>query len=321
MSDDIDVSFVMTVYNKEYYLPSVLKALLNQTSVKNPEYIFVDDNSTDKSVEIIKNATKGVKNVTIIVNKENLGISPNTNKAIKEAKGEYVRLLDSDDIFPIDSTEKMLKLARTHNADMVYGNFVKTKMEPQLLTNIKMENFKYKYSKDALMLTLTSNFVRMGQLIKTSVLKNSQGADERVFIQDQSLPIRAAMHAKGAIKLNANVVLVPKEIGNFSGNKLQLDHDRFLACAYAIIDNPKLDSKYLKILYQKAVSAYWKLIRKSSKLPYWDDHFFLYVWNRMLPDVPDMEYLKMMKDTFLRIKGIRRTPQNVEFELKNAKKK
>ena len=37
-----DVSFVMTVYNKEYYLPAVLKALLNQTGLKNPEYIFVD---------------------------------------------------------------------------------------------------------------------------------------------------------------------------------------------------------------------------------------------------------------------------------------
>ena len=40
---DIDVSFVMTVYNKERYLPSVLKALLNQTGLKNPEFIFCDD--------------------------------------------------------------------------------------------------------------------------------------------------------------------------------------------------------------------------------------------------------------------------------------
>lgn len=42
MENEIDVSFVMTVYNKEYYLPSVIRALLNQTGLKNPEYIFVD---------------------------------------------------------------------------------------------------------------------------------------------------------------------------------------------------------------------------------------------------------------------------------------
>ena len=58
--NEIDVSFVMTVYNKEYYLPSVLKALLGQTGLKNPEFIFVDDLSTDKSVQIIKDMTKGV---------------------------------------------------------------------------------------------------------------------------------------------------------------------------------------------------------------------------------------------------------------------
>lgn len=51
---DIDVSFVMTVYNKERYLPSVLKALLNQTGLKNPEFIFCDDVSKDRSVEIIE---------------------------------------------------------------------------------------------------------------------------------------------------------------------------------------------------------------------------------------------------------------------------
>lgn len=41
MSDNaIDVSFVMTVYNKEYYLPSVLKALLNQTGLKKSRVYF-----------------------------------------------------------------------------------------------------------------------------------------------------------------------------------------------------------------------------------------------------------------------------------------
>lgn len=109
MSDNaIDVSFVMTVYNKEYYLPSVLKALLNQTGLKNPEYIFVDDLSSDRSVEIIREMTQGIPNVKIIANKENRGISVRINQGIAEAEGEYTRMLDSDDIFPLDSTERCL---------------------------------------------------------------------------------------------------------------------------------------------------------------------------------------------------------------------
>ncbi|MBO7556357.1 MAG: glycosyltransferase family 2 protein, partial [Alphaproteobacteria bacterium] len=77
---NIDVSFVMTVYNKEYYLPSVLKALFAQTGLKNPEYIFVDDASTDNSVNIIKEFSKDIENVTIIANAKNRGISARTNQ-------------------------------------------------------------------------------------------------------------------------------------------------------------------------------------------------------------------------------------------------
>lgn len=99
MENEIDVSFVMTVYNKEYYLPSVIRALLNQTGLKNPEYIFVDDVSTDKSVEIIREMTKGIKNVKIFANTENRGISVRINQGIAVAEGKYTRMLDSDDIF------------------------------------------------------------------------------------------------------------------------------------------------------------------------------------------------------------------------------
>lgn len=83
---DIDVSFVMTVYNKERYLPSVLKALLNQTGLKNPEFIFCDDVSKDRSVEIIEEMTKGIPNVKIFKNTENRGISVRINQGIARRK-------------------------------------------------------------------------------------------------------------------------------------------------------------------------------------------------------------------------------------------
>ena len=137
MSDvcDIDVSFVMSVYNKEYYLPAVLDALLNQSGLKNPEFIFVDDVSKDKSVEIIRNKTKDIKNVTIVAKDKNDGISMTVNQGIRLARGKWVRMLDSDDILPLNSTKKMIELADKHNADMVYGCFIKTGKEPLELTN------------------------------------------------------------------------------------------------------------------------------------------------------------------------------------------
>ena len=289
---DIDVSFVMTVYNKEYYLPSVLKALFAQKGLKNPEFIFVDDASTDNSVNIIKEFSKDIENVTIIANARNRGISARTNQGIELAKGEWCRMLDSDDILPLDSTEKMLQLAKSLPADMVYGHFVKTGKEPTELEECLMgDDYTYEYNPNALMGVLTGRFTRMGQLIKTSVLKQAKGADERAFIQDETIPLRAAIYAKGVAKVSANVVLVPKEIGNFSGNKLQLDYDRFMAYYWTIKDNTQLSEKAMRLMYVRALSAYWKFVRKTVKHPYFTKVFSRYILSKIFKCQPDIDYL------------------------------
>ncbi len=317
MKKAIDVSFVMTVYNKEYYLPSVMKALLGQTGLENPEFIFIDDLSTDKSVEIIKKFTKDVPNVQIVANEDNRGISPRINQGIALAHGKYIRMLDSDDIFPINSTKKMLDLAEELNADMVYGCFTKTGKEPQCLENVAMsDDFTYEYNPDALMTVLQGRFTRMGQLIKADVLKKAGGADERVFIQDESIPLRAAVLAHGIVKMNADVVLVPKEIGNFSGNKIQLDHDRFLAYAYAIQDNPGLRPEALALMYGRAVSAYWKYIRKISRFPYFSKAFAEYAKTKISSRQPDLKFLEQMQNVFLSLSGVRRIKKPL-YSLKN----
>lgn len=314
---DIDVSFVMTVYNKEYYLPSVLKALLGQTGLKNPEFIFIDDKSSDQSVAIIKKMTQGVPNVVIVENQDNRGISPRINQGISLARGEFVRMMDSDDIFPLDSTEILLDLARKHNVDMVYGCFTKTGLEPQKLEKeMTVKPFQTKVYPNALLGVLNGRFTRMGQLIRTSVLKQAGGADERVFIQDESIPLRAAVYAHGAIKIDANVVLVPKEIGNFSGNKLQLDNDRFMAYYYAIVDHPHLEDKAMRLMYKRAVSAYWKLVRKTQKCPYCTRAFILYLRNKIAPAYPDLAILQEMKAKFDALDNVRRV-QNPLWSLES----
>ena len=302
----IDVSFVMTVYNKEYYLPSVLSALLHQTGLKNPEFIFVDDVSSDKSVDIIREMTKDVPNVKIITNEKNRGISVRINQGIQEAKGEYTRMLDSDDIFPLDSTEKMLDLAKKHKADIVYGCFTKTGKEPKELEKEYLGNFNYKYNPNALQMILTGRFTRMGQLIRTSVLQKAKGADERVFIQDESIPLRCAPYALGAIKMTANVVLVPKELGNFSGNKIQLDNDRFLAYYYMIADNQNLPVWAMKLLNKRAVSAYWKFYKKTRTSHYFSKIFIRYLMSKIFSPIPDLKALKKMRDEFLALENVRR---------------
>lgn len=297
----IQISFVMTVYNKEKYLPSVLKALTGQTGLGEVEYIFCDDVSTDRSVEIIEEFMQDYPHVKIFRNTENKGPGVRINQGIEAAEGEYIRMLDSDDIFPLDSTEKMLKLAQKHNADMVYGKFTRTyKPAPEITAEYMKDDIKYVFHKNAMDSILWGKYTRMGQLIKADVLKKAGGAHPLVFIQDESIPLRCAPYAaNGIIKMDANVVLVPLEDGNLSGSKIQLDHDRFLAYYYMIAENPGLAPRYLARLNQRAVSAFWKYRRKVAGHPYLSKDFVRYIASKIFASQPDMDYLNRAKAEFL----------------------
>ena len=308
----IDVSFVMSVYNKAYYLPSVLKALLNQSGLKNPEYIFVDDMSKDTSVEIIKKMTKGIKNVTIIAKDKNEGISATCNQGIALAKGEWVRMLDSDDIFPLDSTAIMLDIAKKNKADMVYGCFTKTGKTPEYLTEEKTNTpLSYKVYDNALRAVLTGRFTRMGQLIRRKVLQSAKGADPYVFIQDESIPLRCAKIAKGKIvKMQNNVVLVPKETNNLSKNKVQLDHDRFFANYNMLVENYKnLDAEISSLINLKAVSSNWKYVKKNFKIPYLTFDFAQYIYTKVFKPKPNFHRLKAYAKRFSTIPGVLRSKE------------
>ncbi len=308
-TDDIDVSFVMTVYNKEFYLPAVLKALFNQTGLKNPQYIFVDDLSRDRSVQIIEDMTKGMKNVILLKKEKNEGISISINKGIALAQGKWVRMLDSDDIFPLNSTEKMIEVADKHHADMVYGTFTKTGKEPMdIVAEYMPENFCYNYQPDALKTVLGGHFTRMGQLIKRSVLQEAGGADTRVFIQDESIPLRASRLAHGIIKMKAHVVLVPRETNNLSKNTHQLDNDRFFAHYYFLKDyRDSLDKNICAILYAKALSDNWKYVKKNLPKPYLTPDFRLYLLSKFIRLQPNFEILDKMAERFLTLSDVLRS--------------
>ena len=107
--------------------------------------------------------------------------------------------------------------------------------------------------------------------------------------------------------MSANVVLVPKEIGNFSGNNVQLDNDRFMAYYFAIADNiNNLPKDKLALMYKRAVSAYWKMIKKTHKFP--DIHwgFRKYLGVKLFNPQPHMSTLQKMYGKFMGLKNIRR---------------
>ena len=73
------ISFICPVFNKEKYLPKVLESIKNQVGDFKKEYIFINDGSTDNSLELLKEVTKKWKNTTII-NQTNKGPSQGNSR-------------------------------------------------------------------------------------------------------------------------------------------------------------------------------------------------------------------------------------------------
>jgi len=87
-------SIVMATYNRAYCIEKAINSVLNQ-SFKDWELIIVDDGSSDNTEEVVKKylADKRIKYIKL---SKNSGVNVARNRAIKEAKGEYLLILDSD---------------------------------------------------------------------------------------------------------------------------------------------------------------------------------------------------------------------------------
>ncbi len=115
------ISLIIPVYNSENFLQDALYSVENQT-FKDVEVIIVNDGSTDGSAEIIDKFLKRNKNFRVI-NQENKGLGFTKNVAIRQAKGEFVAFLDSDDFLAPDFLSELYNLATKNNADIAYCNF------------------------------------------------------------------------------------------------------------------------------------------------------------------------------------------------------
>ena len=104
------ISIVTATYNSKNTLIYTLNSIRSQ-SYKNIEHIIVDNESKDGTLEILETYHKTSKNYTIkLISEKDRGIYDAINKGIEHAKGEYICILNSDDIFQSNKTiENILK--------------------------------------------------------------------------------------------------------------------------------------------------------------------------------------------------------------------
>jgi glycosyltransferase involved in cell wall biosynthesis len=125
------VSIVVPVYNVKDYLVKCVDSLLGQT-VEDFEILLVDDGSTDGCAELCDRLTERDPRIRVI-HQENKGLGGARNTGIREAKGEWLLLEDSDDWIEPQVLEKTLEAGEREHADMVVFGFRSVNEEGETL--------------------------------------------------------------------------------------------------------------------------------------------------------------------------------------------
>ena len=113
------VSVIMAAYNAEKTIQQAICSVMAQT-YQNLEIVVVDDGSADNTVKIVEKLKKQDKRINLIRNNRNRGISYTRRHALEKARGDWVAILDSDDMWTEDKLEKQIQLQKFKSAEFLF---------------------------------------------------------------------------------------------------------------------------------------------------------------------------------------------------------
>jgi len=178
-------SIIVPTYNRAKFLKIAIESVLNQTFT-DYELIIVDDGSTDDTAQLVKkylkNLTPNTKNLKpkiSYIHQPHQGVTPARNRGIKEAKGEFICFLDSDDRFRKEKLQITYKYIQKHPQYKVFHSeevwYRNGALLPQKIHHKKPSGNVFK---DAVKLCCVS--------ISTAAIKRE--IFEQIGIFDESLP-------------------------------------------------------------------------------------------------------------------------------------
>ena len=135
---DIKVSIITVVWNNKETIENAILSVLNQV-YPNIEYIIVDGQSTDGTIEIIN---KYKDKIDKFISEPDKGIYDGLNKGIKLATGDIIAFLHSDDeYFSNDVIEKVVRKFQQNNSDGIYGDLIYVNEKDEIIRYWKSGEF------------------------------------------------------------------------------------------------------------------------------------------------------------------------------------
>ncbi|ENK0837455.1 glycosyltransferase [Clostridium botulinum] len=258
-------TFIIPNYNKAKYLKKCIDSIISQT-YEDLELIIIDDCSTDNSIEVIE-LYKSFSNVKIIKHKRNMGKSYTFNEGFKEAKGDYVTIMGSDDYITSNAIEEIDKFLSQQNSkiDFIYTDFY-------IYDNEENKTKNGYISKDITIeeLLFGCNITSLCTFYSKDLINNVTGFDEEFTIrgQDYDFIIRALDYG--------NNVYLDKKLAFYRiGFNNSIPDFKLVANNYykILLKNKDIFLKHTDENIYNYVIKYYKYIIKNNK----HDSFILYI--------------------------------------------
>lgn len=197
------VSVIIPVYGVEQYIERCARSLFEQT-LDDIEYLFIDDCTPDKSIEILKQVLEEYpqrKNQVVIHRMEhNSGQAKVREWGMRNATGEYVIHCDSDDWVDVHMYEDMYKKAKENNADVVLCDYYESDGVSKKLMNDFLPN-KVEDTMSSTLLKKTRS-VLWNKLVRRSIYKNNIMYPVANNAEDYILLVQIVYYSKSFVYLN-----------------------------------------------------------------------------------------------------------------------
>lgn len=233
------VSLIVPVYKVENYINQCLDSLINQT-LKDIEIILIDDGSPDNSGKICDEYSRNDHRIKVI-HKENGGVSAARNDGIKEATGDYIMFLDSDDWAEENMCEVAYNAIVEKKVDMAFFTHYTNYSNKEILENKMPKSFYYDKKEDIEKIQLIVINDKYVKLIDNSLSYSGFTAPwskifSRKFIQENNILYN--LNVKGIFDDGLFVLECLEKANNIYFENVSLYHYRIIDSSIMRSYNP-----------------------------------------------------------------------------------